>query len=228
MGSWLSGRLASTLLGFVLGVVLIVLAAAAGWLDAILSKSESKSWGQFVGKPDGRLLEDGRTVQLLADFAYLDPHQELWSAKRGSVVDGASIPRAFWTVTGGPLDGKYRNASIVHDVYCVSRTNPSDDVHNMFYEACRCGGVPEAQAKTLFAAVYFFGPKWVVKSVEAKETKRDADGNEVVVTKQVWQSETIGAAPTAPDPAKVEKLKKLIADRNPSIEEIKKLKIDQL
>ena len=45
--------------------------------------------------------------------------------------------------TGGPLDGPYRNASIVHDVACVSMTDPWDDVHFMFYEACRCGGVPE-------------------------------------------------------------------------------------
>src|SRR5712692_9140850 len=30
----------------------------------------------------------------------------------------ASIPRAFWSVIGGPLEGQYRNASVFHDVAC--------------------------------------------------------------------------------------------------------------
>ena len=95
-----------------------------------------------------------------ADFAYVDPRGKRWDAPKGSIVNGASIPRSLWTIIGGPFEGKYRNASIVHDVYCDSMSEPSEAVHFMFYEACRCGGVPEKKAKILYYAVATFGPKW--------------------------------------------------------------------
>jgi len=61
---------------------------------------------------------------------------------------------------GLALHPEYRNASVVHDVACVQRNKPWQDVHRMFYEACRDGGVGEQKAKLMYAAVYHFGPKW--------------------------------------------------------------------
>lgn len=115
-------------------------------------------YGRFVGAADPAWLDDGRTMRLKHDFTYVDPYQKAWVAPARSVIDGASISRAFWTLVGGPYEGKYRNASIVHDVACVNRTEPSDDVHRMFYFACRCGGVDEVHAKYLYIAVHNWGP----------------------------------------------------------------------
>ena len=61
---------------------------------------------------------------------------------------------------GSPYTGEYRNASVVHDVACEKRDRPWEDVHLMFYEACRAGGVAEQKAKLMYAAVYHFGPRW--------------------------------------------------------------------
>ena len=63
-------------------------------------------------------LRDGRTMKLLEDFAYVDAAGKRWLAKKGLSVDGASIPRALWW-SGGPYEGTYREASVVHDVYCA-------------------------------------------------------------------------------------------------------------
>jgi hypothetical protein len=117
-------------------------------------------WGRFVGAVVARWLDDGRSMALVEPFAYVDPREERWGAPAGAVVNGASIPRAFWSLIGGPFEGKFRDASVVHDVACEARSRPWQDVHRMFYEACRCGGVGDVLAKTMYYAVHHFGPRW--------------------------------------------------------------------
>jgi len=117
-------------------------------------------FGHFKGEVKTQWLPDGRTMRLLADFAYIDPDNLEWDANTGSQIDGASIPQIFWSLIGGPFEGQYRNASIVHDVACQQKNRDWHAVHTMFYNACRCGGVNELEAKILFSAVYHFGPRW--------------------------------------------------------------------
>lgn len=133
--------------------VIIILLAAGGALDRFFGGGSPGEWGKFSGNPKSEWLEAGRKMKLLEDFTYTDQNGKVWLAPKGWVVDGASIPQVFWSITGGPLEGEYRNASVVHDVACDQMTEPSDAMHLMFYHACRCGGVPEIQAKTLYAAV---------------------------------------------------------------------------
>jgi hypothetical protein len=116
--------------------------------------------GRFEGRVIGEWLDDGRRMRLIEPFAYVDPAGERWEAPSRSIVDGASIPRAFWAIVGGPFEGRYRDASVIHDVACVERKQPWEAVHRTFYEACLCGGVEPWRAKTLYAAVYHFGPRW--------------------------------------------------------------------
>lgn len=172
------------------------------------------------------LLPDGRSLRLEEDFAYIDPGKRVWVASKDSVVDGASIPQAFWSVTGGPLVGHFRNASIVHDEACKRRVEPSDDVHLMFYNACRCAGVPEYKSKLLYAAVYHFGPNWDLKPVHESRIRLGSDGKryEYKVTKYV--SGNISTPnPTTEDRKKLEKY---IKSKNPSLTELKKLDPDAL
>ena len=75
-------------------------------------------------------------------------------------VDGASIPRAFWSAFGPPFVGDYRRASVVHDHYCVTKDKPWKAVHRMFHEGCLAGGVPKGKAKLMYLAVRNFGPRW--------------------------------------------------------------------
>ncbi|HLC13245.1 MAG TPA: DUF1353 domain-containing protein, partial [Chthoniobacterales bacterium] len=68
------------------------------------------AWGYYSGQVEARWENDGRHMTLLSELRYIDPDGVVWIAPAGSVVDGASIPRALWSFMGGPFDGKYRNA----------------------------------------------------------------------------------------------------------------------
>ncbi|MEP7008126.1 MAG: DUF1353 domain-containing protein [Sphingomonas bacterium] len=118
-------------------------------------------FGWYDGLPSSIALEaDGRSAHLLAPLTYHDPDGIGWPVPIGARLDGASIPRLFWTLIGGPLDGKYRDASIVHDHYCITQSRTWRHTHSMFHEAMRCSGVSAALAGVMYYAVYRFGPRW--------------------------------------------------------------------
>lgn len=191
----------------VISIVLILFRYAVYffWPDGL------KKFGRFEGRVLASWSPDGRDMTLEEDFAYLDPRQKKWNAPKGSVVNGASIPQAFWSLIGGPFEGRYRNASVTHDVACVEMRERWEDVHLMFYEACRCGGVSEKKAKLLYYAVYHFGPRW-----ETDFKTMTADGP----SRQMKQIPTKTA--TAED---VERAQSLFAKSNPSLEEITRLEL---
>ena len=103
---------------------------------------------------------NGRDMKLLQSVVYIDAHHRVWKAPKDSIIDGASIPRFFWRIIGSPFVGRYRRASVVHDVYCKTRSRPYKMVHKMFYEAMLCDGVPKMKAYVMYLAVRFGGPKW--------------------------------------------------------------------
>jgi hypothetical protein len=131
--------------------------AASSGLRPLTDRNE---WGQFFGCVRVEWQADGREMRLLEDFVYRDQHDTDWDAPTGADVDGASIPQFLWASVGSPYTGKYRLASVVHDIACCRKERPWRDVHRMFYHACRCAHVPAMRAKLMFAAVYAFGPKW--------------------------------------------------------------------
>lgn len=116
--------------------------------------------GQYVGTVQTEWLADGRQMRLLAPFAYVDGNGLTWNAPAGSVIDGASIPQLAWTFAGGPFEGRYRDASVIHDVACVERVRSWESVHEVFYRAMLTSGVESWRAKVMYAAVYHFGPRW--------------------------------------------------------------------
>lgn len=134
---------------------------------------------RFDGSPIVLLLDDGRRVQLQKDLAFIDDDALRWDVPANAIVDGASIPQVLWTAIGGPFEGRYRNASIIHDWYCDLRSRPWQKVHRMFFEAMIASGVGAALAKVMYAGVYMGGPRWsetVVSNVRllAKEYLSDS------------------------------------------------------
>lgn len=99
-------------------------------------------------------------MRLLKSLAYIDPIEVEWIAPKGWVVDGASIPKFAWSIIGGPFEGKYRDASVIHDVACDQKIRPWEDVHEVFHFAMLCSGVTPLKAHIMYAAVYHFGPRW--------------------------------------------------------------------
>src|SRR5256714_6838576 len=116
--------------------------------------------GYYSGQVEARWENDGRHMTLLSELRYIDPDGVVWIAPAGSVVDGASIPRSLWSLMGGPFDGKYRNASVLHDVAYDQHIRPWQQCDRMFYNAMRCSGVSAVEAKTMYFALYKFWRHW--------------------------------------------------------------------
>jgi hypothetical protein len=133
--------------------------------------SDGAKWGYYTGNPVTRWNPDGLTMTLLSEMRYTDPHGIAWVAPAGSTVNGASIPRSLWSLMGGPFEGKYRDASVLHDVAYEQHKRPWQDCDRMFYNAMRCSGVSAVEAKTMFYALYRFGHHWKFPIKRAKPVK---------------------------------------------------------
>ncbi len=129
---------------------------------------------RFIGEVHTEWLKnsgDDRQMRLLQDFVFVDAYGTEWVAPTGHRIDGASIPSILWSLSGSPFVGDYRRASVIHDVYCVTKSRPHRAVHKMFYEAMLCDGVDLLEARKFYTAVRLFGPTWRV----AEETASSAD-----------------------------------------------------
>jgi hypothetical protein len=126
----------------------------------------SNKWGHYSGYVEARWENDGRLMTLLSELRYTDPDGTVWIAPAGSEVDGASIPRSLWTLMGGPFEGKYRNASVLHDVSYDQKNRPHEVCDRMFYNAMRCSGVSAVEAGTMYYALRKFGHHWKAPKAE--------------------------------------------------------------
>jgi Protein of unknown function (DUF1353) len=119
------------------------------------STKQPKEWGSYLNRPlalQDFVPPDGRRFSLLHEFTYVDQSGRRWG---WSIDPDAILERYRWT-----FEGLYREAAVVHDAGCCAQMQPWEDVHHMFYNAMRCSGVEEGKAKTLFLAVWSFGPRW--------------------------------------------------------------------
>src|SRR5436309_6547637 len=138
------------------------------------AEKQPNKWGHYSGYVEARWENDGRTMTLLNELRYTDPKGVVWIAPAGSVIDGASIPRSLWSLMGGPFEGKYRNASVLHDVGYDQKNRPPQEVDRMFYNAMRCSGVSALEAKTMYYSLLRFGRHWKFSIKKAKPVLPDS------------------------------------------------------
>lgn len=122
-------------------------------------------WGHFTANPRVELLDDGRRVRICEAFCYVARDGTTYTVPAGFTCDGASIPRLLWPLSGGPFEGRHRDAALVHDrLYCAGRDGNAicarATADRVFYEAMRCCGVPWWSAALKYLAVRAFGPRW--------------------------------------------------------------------
>jgi len=150
-------------------------------------------------------------MTVMTELSYTDPQGTIWDAPAGSVTDGASIPRYLWSVMGGPFEGKYRNASVLHDVAYEKHNRPSWDCDRMFYNAMRCSGVSVGEAKTMYYALYKFGRHWKFPIKRGKPVKYKGE--------LVTRGEQIPRAIPV-NPALINQARDWISNTDPSLEQI--------
>ena len=129
-------------------------------LFAVAGAAPAQKPGQFSGDLVLKALPDGRTMELVQPFAYVDSKGVNWTVPARTKVDGASIPSVFWSIMGAPYTGKYREASIIHDYYCATRSRHWKAVHKVFLDGMLARGVDKLNAQLMYLAVYRFGPRW--------------------------------------------------------------------
>lgn len=104
------------------------------------------------------------------ELQFVDSGKKAWTAPKGTLTDGASIPRVFVPMVGSPTSREFVNAAAIHDAYCGAgndslvqyHSESWQNVHRMFYDALRVGGTPSQKAKIMYSAVYLGGPRWTV------------------------------------------------------------------
>lgn len=114
----------------------------------------------FIGEIHITPVGDGVNMRLTQPFGFVDSAARKWDVPAGSVTDGASIPRALWSIVGSPFTGKYLAAAVIHDHYVKTKRRTWEITHNGFYDAMLAAGVEKKQALLMWAAVYRFGPRW--------------------------------------------------------------------
>ena len=113
----------------------------------------------FSGLPITRWEEGSRIMTLIEELSYTDRNNTEWKVKKGAELNGATIPRALWSVIGSPYVGRYRRASIVHDYFVGEGSNPDVSyserrkADKMFFRACRADGCSLKFATLLYIGV---------------------------------------------------------------------------
>lgn len=74
----------------------------------------------------------------------------------------------IWSYMGGPWEGNFRYAAIIHDYFCHKRYPDWEVVHQNFYNGMLAKGVSKAKAWIMHRAVYEFGPRWRRNSLPVK------------------------------------------------------------
>jgi len=106
----------------------------------------------------------GKTKMLADDLYFVDDEKYVWKAGKSDVTDGASIPSLFKPIIGGSFEADFVPAAVIHDHYTnrAHRVRTWRDTARVFYQAMLVNGVNVIKAKTMYFAVYTFGPHWGV------------------------------------------------------------------
>lgn len=103
-------------------------------------------------------------MRICEPFAYVSAGGMRVTVPGDFVCDGASIPRILWPLSGGPFEGRHRDAALVHDyLYACGRLGEPEysraTADRIFLEAMRCCGVSAFHARAKWLAVRAFG-RW--------------------------------------------------------------------
>ena len=102
-------------------------------------------------------------------FQVPTPNGRTWASKpfvvpasQDGTTDGATIPRAVWSLIGLPYHPLFVRPAILHDHYTYEENlvRPWRDTHRMFFYALREEGVDPIIAQVMFYAVYTLGGQW--------------------------------------------------------------------
>ena len=87
--------------------------------------------GKLLQVPYLEHLLDGKRAILRTPYKYQMDSGEILYIPAGFYTDGASIPKAFWSIIGGPW-GKYLYAALPHDYGYYTQMHTREEVDRKF------------------------------------------------------------------------------------------------
>ncbi len=115
----------------------------------------------FTKHPDLKALLDGINWEVREPFEYRvgsEDSNEVIRIPKGFITDGASIPKIFWSIIGGPW-GKYGYAAVVHDYLYHTKKYTRKKSDQIFLEAMKVLGVSWWKRRIMYQAVRWAG--WI-------------------------------------------------------------------
>ena len=129
-------------------------------IPPIFSATPQNVSNRFSGILQVSINKDGYGAVILNELQYTDKRGRTWTVPKGTVFDGAAIPRMVWSLVGGPLESDYKLPAIFLDYYANTRAASVEDTYNMFCDALTDAGVSAAKTALLCNAVRTLGPRW--------------------------------------------------------------------
>jgi hypothetical protein len=140
------------------------------------SSSPKQRVGVFEGEVKLSPRSDGKTMTVLEKFSYNDGDTHQLDVQPGFITDGASIPRALWSLVGSPFSGgNYVKAAVIHDEGCVSHKYTWQVTAKMFYTAMLDSGMNTHYALLLYYGVRVGGPKWKFEQIAVSPGKQPTE-----------------------------------------------------
>jgi len=118
-------------------------------------------------------LHDDNTATLLQNYMrYSSTIGDTIFIEEGFEFDGASIPKAFWSLIGSPFNGKYKYSALIHDALYASEIVERHIADKVFLDLMEKDGVAWWKRTAMYNAVRVGG--YFVWKNHIPETVADA------------------------------------------------------
>lgn len=98
-----------------------------------------------------------REKKLIEDYCCVLPDESILVAHKGVTYDGASIPKAFWSVIGSPFTGRYQRAAFLHDMMYAAELYSRKKCDEIFLDIMKLHGCSWLKRNIIWCAVAAFG-----------------------------------------------------------------------
>lgn len=120
---------------------------------------------RFIG--DTSLKEcENNLWELLSDVSYENEQYKI-TCKTTFKTDGASIPKAFWSIIGNPLEDDLLLPSIIHDGLYTIMLLSREKCDKLLLEMLKYNGVSDIRADLIYSTVRAFGGSHWTKDTSA-------------------------------------------------------------
>jgi len=99
---------------------------------------------------------DKKNSKLVSTLSFYH-NRTLITALPGLIINGASIPRYFWSTIGCPNSGEFIGSAIIHDGLYKSQIMSREAADKLFLVMLRDNGVDIVRAYLMYGALRLFG-----------------------------------------------------------------------